>query len=116
MENTNTAYAAKPKSGRSTSDTSWQQLAAWSLAARAGAAAQAKRMIFFVCEGGQEHGPFTIPQLRDLAQKGLIHPGTRVRNIDLGFTNSARRIKDVFTEAQLAAFVAACGLQPMEVA
>ncbi|MFW5751340.1 MAG: GYF domain-containing protein, partial [Planctomycetota bacterium] len=61
-------------------------------------------MRFFVLVDGAETGPYLISELKQMAAAGTIHPGTRVRKIDLDRTNSARRIKGLFSEAQIAAY------------
>ena len=64
------------------------------------------RLEFFVVAADREHGPFTVAQLKELAAEDKIHPGTRVRNVDLTITNSARRIKGLFSDEAIAAYEA----------
>lgn len=60
-------------------------------------------VFFVVAADGSEQGPYDVDRLRSLAATGRIKPDTRLRNIALDYTNSARRVKGLFSEAELIA-------------
>lgn len=66
---------------------------------------QKARKLFYVVDADQqERGPYTIAQLKELAVSRRIHPGSRLRNIDLPMTNSARRVRGLFSDEEIAAY------------
>ena len=63
-------------------------------------------MFYVINRKGEEKGPFDIAKLKQFADAGRIHPGTRVRKTDFDRSNSARRIRGLFSDEAIAAYEA----------